>query len=163
MAEYFEKRKYLDDWMNEIAYDFKELDYNNLPKNWINDTPYVEDMYGDVISENELRYDGELPLENLWLGVTCESEDYIYRIHELLKIPAKIHFVSFEPILSEIYIPKRMLYQINWVITGPETGTRKRPCKKEWIESLYEQCKSANVPFFDKKNILGKNIQQFPI
>ena len=111
---------------------------------------------------NTFKYDKEFPPKNLWIGVTCESEDYIYRIHELLKILAKIYFVSFEPILSEIYIPKRMLYQIDWVIVGPETGTEKRPYKKEWIESLYEQCKSANVPFLDKKNVLGKNIQQYP-
>jgi protein gp37 len=55
--------------------------------------------------------------------------------------------------------------KINWVIAGPLTGhgPEKIFCKKEWIESLYEQCKSANVPFFDKKNVLGKNIQQYPI
>jgi protein gp37 len=177
MAEYFEKRKYLDDLMNEIAYDFKELDYNNLPKNWINDTTYVEDMYGDVISENELRYDGELPLENLWLGVTAENQEMAdQRIPILLQIPSKVHFVSFEPLLSNInllqscqikfinWIKNNVTqYGLDWIIAGQETGHGKRPTLKKWIESLYEQCKSANIPFFDKKNVLSKNIQQYPI
>jgi len=37
-----------------------------------------------------------------------------------------------------------------------------RPFKKEWIESIYMQCKEAGIPFFDKKNILGLNLKQFP-
>ena len=126
--------------------------------------------------EQELYFYDEIinmwPLENVWLGVTCESEDYIYRIHELLKIQAKIHFVSFEPLLSDIKIPwydgwiptynnpdnnnfdnpaEPIIASLNWVIAGPETGHGKRPCRKKWIK-----------PFFDKKNILGKNIQQYP-
>ena len=41
--------------------------------------------------------------------------------------------------------------EISWVICGPETGPKARPCKPEWIEDLYEQCKVAGVPFFDKR------------
>lgn len=49
---------------------------------------------------------------------------------------------------------------INWVIAGPETGPGARECKPEWIEDLYEQCKAAGVPFFDKrKNYLAR---EFP-
>lgn len=55
---------------------------------------------------------------------------------------------------------KRNILQL--IIAGPETGQGKRECKKEWIESLYEQNKAAGISFFDKKNILGKNIKQFP-
>ena len=39
---------------------------------------------------------------------------------------------------------------LDWVIAGPETGPGARECKPEWIEDLYEQCKAAGVPFFDK-------------
>jgi protein gp37 len=142
-------------------------------------------------SENPLDYYGPLP--NLWLGVTCENQEMAdKRIPILLQIPAKVRFVSCEPLLEEILLKQQwknylegwdteigcrsdingypepcpeqiQTNKIDWVITGPETGFRKRPCKKEWIESLYEQCKSANVPFFDKKNVLGKNIKQYPI
>lgn len=139
--------------------------------------------------EQELYFYDEIinmwPLENVWIGVTAENQEMAdKRIPILLQIPAKIRFVSCEPLLSDIKIPwydgwiptynnpdnnnfdnpaEPMIVSLNWVIAGPETGYGKRPYKKEWIESLYEQCKSANVPFFDKKNILEKNIQQFPI
>ena len=163
--------------MNEIVYDFDELDYNNRPKNWINDISFVEDQYGDVSTETDLRYDGELPLENLWLGVTTENQEMAdKRIPILLQIPAKVRFVSCEPLLSNISLLRacqikfinwiknnETQYGLNWVICGEETGKGSRPMLKKWIESLYEQCKVANVLFFDKKNILSKNIKQFPI
>lgn len=118
----------------------------------------------------------EYPLPNLWLGVTVENQKHKNRILDLLKCRAKIRFVSCEPLLSEInlypfldeYIgPSETMHYdwlngLNWVIAGPETGPGKRPMKKEWIELLYNQCQHYKVPFFDKKNILGKNIQQYP-
>jgi protein gp37 len=141
--------------------------------------------------EQELYFYDEIinmwPLENVWIGVTAENQEMAdKRIPILLQIPAKVRFVSCEPLLNDIqltYVDNSIRYEyltgwkfdinkpsdfdtankLNWIIAGPETGPLKRPCKKEWIESLYEQCKSANVPFFDKKDILGKNIQQYPI
>lgn len=132
------------------------------------------------------------PKNNVWIGVTAENQEMAdQRIPILLQIPTKVRFVSCEPLLEEILLKQQwknylegwdteigcrsdingypepcpeqiQTNKINWVIAGPETGYGKRPCKKEWIESLYEQCKSANVPFFDKKNVLGKNIKQYP-
>jgi protein gp37 len=51
---------------------------------------------------------------------------------------------------------------LDWVICGPETGPGKRLMKNEWILDLYQQCTDAGVPFFDKKNVLGLNLKQFP-
>lgn len=119
--------------------------------------------------------------ENIFWGTTIENQNNIKRIEDLLRIQAKIHFISAEPLLSNLdlsyYLPiksysscpenKKEFYNIHrsidWLIAGPETGPGKRPMQKEWIESLYDQCKVANVPFFDKKNILGLNLQQYPI
>jgi protein gp37 len=42
------------------------------------------------------------PLPNLWLGVTVENADYLWRIGRLLQIPAAVRFVSLEPLLGEI-------------------------------------------------------------
>ncbi len=122
--------------------------------------------------------------DNVWLGVTCENQEMAdKRIPILLQTPAKVRFVSCEPLLNDIWIPASTISllstggrasngsyspgvyveKINWVIAGPETGPGARPMKREWIASLYEQCEAANVPFFDKKNVLGLNIQQYPI
>jgi protein gp37 len=43
--------------------------------------------------------------------------------------------------------------RIDWVVCGPETGKHKRPCDPEWIADLYDQCKAAGVPFFDKRKV----------
>ncbi len=48
-------------------------------------------------------------------------------------------------------------YKLDWVIVGPETGPKARPCKIEWIESIVDQCKDANVPCFVKKVPVRKN------
>jgi len=59
--------------------------------------------------------------------------------------------------------PQILNPKIDWIISGPETGPKARPMKIEWIENLYNQCKEANIPFFDKRNSLGQNIKQYPI
>ena len=112
-------------------------------------------------------------MENIWLGVTAENQQTAdERIPILLQIPAAVRFVSGEPMLEEIdlapylggyYLGEQSLGRrsaLDWVICGPETGPGARECKPEWIEDLYEQCKAAGVPFFDKrKNYLAR---EFP-
>ena len=121
-------------------------------------------------------------IPNLWLGVTAENQKRAdERISILLQIPAAIRFVSVEPMLNSIDIRNYVLpphttlglngetkyytpylnSRLDWVIVGPETGPGKRECKPEWIEDLYDQCKAAGVPFFDKskKNWIAR---EFP-
>lgn len=80
------------------------------------------------------------------------------RIPILLQIRAKVRGVSVEPMLSYIDISNNLstywddsVAGISWIIAGPETGPRSRPCPEGAIENLYEQCKGVGVPFFDKR------------
>jgi protein gp37 len=95
------------------------------------------------------------PLHNVWLMTTCESQDYVWRIHELLKVPAVVHGVSIEPMLSQVTLPPEFLAlgSSAWVITGGESGNRKdlRPTPIEWFRDLREQCNGARLPFFFKQ------------
>lgn len=107
---------------------------------------------------------GKFP-PHIWFGVTTENQVMAdERIPILLSIPAAKHFVSVEPMLGPLFgvdgkIAQRMkrdstLYPadaIDLVIAGPETGPSARPCKPEWLEDLWRQCKAAGVPFFDKR------------
>ena len=117
----------------------------------------------------------EFPLPNIYLGVTAENQKRAdERIPTLVQIPAKVRFISIEPILSEVNIEKYLTEQgwcpsepgLEWVIVGAETGPGKRPAKSEWIENIIEQCKVAKVPLFMKPNLEpyydGKLIQEFP-
>ena len=104
-------------------------------------------------------------LQNVWLGVSVETEKYLHRVNALNEIPATIRFVSLEPLLEEMHI-EDYLKRLQWVICGPETGSRRRPCKREWIESIIKQCDAAGVPVFIKTFPLnGKilhDVNQFP-
>jgi len=87
--------------------------------------------------------------DNIWLGVTVESQDYIYRIQDLIETPAKTKFISFEPLLSEIsYFP---VQNIDWVIVGGESGPKSREMKKEWVYEIRNQCLDAGISFFFKQ------------
>jgi hypothetical protein len=42
------------------------------------------------------------PLPNVWLGVTVENADYTWRVKDIFRIPAAVHWVSAEPLLGRI-------------------------------------------------------------
>lgn len=87
--------------------------------------------------------------DNIWMGVTVESAKYIGRIENLRQTGAKIKFVSFEPLLSEI--TDLDLRGINWAIVGGESGPGARPMEEEWVLEIRQQCSENNVPFFFKQ------------
>jgi len=86
---------------------------------------------------------------NIWLGTTIESPKYLYRIDYLKQAPAKVKFLSLEPLLADI--PNLPLDYIDWVIVGGESGPGARPMKKEWVINIKKQCEKAGVPFFFKQ------------
>lgn len=86
---------------------------------------------------------------NAWLGVSVELPMYYGRIEELVKIPAKGHFVSAEPLLADL--PNMPLRDIEWVICGGESGPNFRPMEEEWVRDIKLQCERANIAFFYKQ------------
>ena len=86
---------------------------------------------------------------NIWMGVSVEKEDYLFRIAELRKTPAKIKFLSLEPLLGPL--PNLKLRGIDWVIVGGESGPGARPMDPEWAFDIRDQCQAAGVAFFFKQ------------
>ena len=41
---------------------------------------------------------------------------------------------------------------LDWVVIGGESGRGHRPMKIEWLESIVEECREANVPVFVKQD-----------
>ncbi len=41
---------------------------------------------------------------------------------------------------------------IDWVIVGGESGSGARPMHPDWVRSIRDQCKAADVPFFFKQH-----------
>lgn len=90
-----------------------------------------------------------VPLPNVWLGTSVESEDRMSRVDLLRRVPAAVRFLSLEPLLGPL--PSLDLSGIGWVITGGESGPRARPIDPEWVRDIRDQCVEAGVPFFHKQ------------
>jgi len=86
---------------------------------------------------------------NIWMGVTVEDYKAKRRIDFLRRTSAAIKFLSCEPLISDL--GKLELEKINWVIVGGESGPKSRPIKEDWVLDIYNQCKSADIPFFFKQ------------
>lgn len=123
----------------------------------------------DIVDRIDAWISGErIPL-NVWVGTSVEDQTRAdERIPALLQIPAVGRFLSVEPLLGDVDVERRhrphsqdgrpmwptsepMLFGIDWVIIGGESGPGARPCNVNWIRSLVRQCKDASVPVFVKQ------------
>ncbi len=109
-------------------------------------------------------------LPNVWLGVSVEDQAAAdERIPLLLRTPAAVRFVSFEPLLGRIELGRGIgrahgpeyhdkygpctCYsdqRLDWIIAGGESGPGARPMHADWVRGLRDQCIEAEVPFFFK-------------
>jgi len=86
---------------------------------------------------------------NVWMGVSIENDDYVFRSDDLRTTGAVIKFLSLEPLLGPL--PNINLTGIDWVIVGGESGPRARPIKKDWVIDIRDQCSASSTPFFFKQ------------
>lgn len=87
--------------------------------------------------------------ENVWMGVSVESQEFSERIDDLRSTPAAIKFVSLEPLLGPL--PELNLGGIHWAIVGGESGPGSRAMDKSWVINIRDQCANAKVAFFFKQ------------
>ncbi len=93
--------------------------------------------------------DGFPVLENVWLGTSVESQDYVGRIDFLRDTPAYIRFISFEPLLGRV--SDANMIGIHWAIVGGESGPGARSMAETWVEDIRELCSDQGVAFFFKQ------------
>lgn len=94
----------------------------------------------------------DLPLPNVWLGVSAErQQEWDERKEHLRATPAAVRFASFEPLLGTIIEPQPISDFIQWAIVGGESGPGARPMHRDWAISLRDQCTAAGVAFFFKQ------------
>lgn len=128
------------------------------------------------------------PIPNAWWGTTVENQEQARkRIPWLLEIPARVRFLSMEPLLEGVDLeriaivepkpphgpgaylnaltghiagPDDMGPRVDWVIVGGESGPGARPFDLRWARDIQRQCRSAGVAFFCKQ--LGSDPRQAP-
>jgi protein gp37 len=104
------------------------------------------------------------PPEHIWMGTSVgDQESADTRIPQLLTIPAKIRFLSCEPLLGPVNLLRHCNLQagahqqfrhvkcVDWVIAGGESGKNARPMHPDWATSLRDQCKRVDTAFFFKQ------------
>ena len=134
----------------------------------------------DVLAD-DLRAGGLWPLQGVWLGVSVEDQRRAdERIPWLLNTPASIRFLSCEPLLGSLDLTDFQPFHeicycqeepngckprfaigcpetgIDWVIVGAESGPQARPMDDDWVRSLRDQCRDADVPFFFKQRVTAQ-------
>ena len=98
------------------------------------------------------------PLQNVWIGATiCNQAEADRDIPKLLSVPARVRFLSIEPMMGPINLDAWPLYGederplLHWIICGGESGPHARPMHPEWARSLRDQCAAAGTPFLFKQ------------
>jgi len=144
MADVFENRRDLDPWRERLW----ELIEETPHLNWLLLTKRPE----HVLAMVPRPWRTLLPA---WLGVTYDDKGP-ERLDALAQIPARIRFVSLEPLLAPVNLrPWLERGVLDWVIAGAESGPRARPMNEDWVRALRDQCFPANVPFFYKQRLVG--------
>lgn len=87
--------------------------------------------------------------ENVWMGVSVESSEYLWRLGVLRDIPSQTRFISAEPLLGPL--DEIDLSGISWLIAGGESGVGHRSLNPEWVLALRDACRSQDVAFFFKQ------------
>ncbi len=117
-----------------------------------------------------------------WIGSTiCNQAEADRDIPKLLEVPARVRFLSIEPMLGPVDLTRLPLSatrydaligsmpanahinalrgfnengnrtRVDWVICGGESGPHARPMDPDWARSLRDQCQAAGVPFLFKQ------------
>jgi protein gp37 len=96
------------------------------------------------------RIAGGLPWPtNVWMGVSIESREFAWRADYLREVPAAVRFISAEPLLGSLeYVD---LQDIDWVISGGESGAGHRPIDEAWVRELRDRCRAHGIAFFHKQ------------
>ena len=103
--------------------------------------------------------------DNVWAGTSVESQKYAPRIDCLLRVPAKVRFISAEPLLEPLNIKPYFFkctgcgqipcdcegVAIQQVIIGGESGPGARPMSLNWARDIVEQCDTSGVAAFVKQ------------
>lgn len=157
---------------------------SEVPKEWrdrfwklVKDTPWLEWqlLTKRHISRDIMPEDWGFGYPNVWLGVSVESKGYEYRVADLIKIPAKIHWVSAEPLLEDLDWAGMSYLGIDWFVVGGESDQshKAREFRVDWASNALRECHVFNSKVFvkqlgsnsglDLKDRHGANINEFPI
>lgn len=88
---------------------------------------------------------------NVWAGTTCEDQKRAdVRIRHLQHVPARVRFLSCEPLLERVDLGG-MLDGIHWVIVGGESGGGARRFDTCWADAIVDAARVAGAAIHVKQ------------
>lgn len=105
----------------------------------------------------DIGYDGPLeclkwPLPNVWLGVSCENQEWADARREPMRRLAGegwLTWVSYEPALGLVRWDGWEF--IRWLVSGGESGQRARPSHLDWHRAARDWCEPRGIPYHFKQ------------
>ena len=106
--------------------------------------------------------------DNVWVGTTVESRQYLPRLDLLRRIKAKIRWVGFTPLLEDI--GDISLKGIQLASVGGESGKNSRPFDDDWARRILLICRRDGAAFsflgstgFEDDFLDGKQYHEYPV
>jgi protein gp37 len=121
----------------------------------IRETPHLTYQ---ILTKRPDRIAAHLPLDwgegwsNVWLGVSVENQRFAERAALLAKLPARVRFISAEPLLGPVVFGSA-LDGIHWIIAGGESGpdSERRPMDLDWARGVRDQAVGRGIAFHLKQ------------
>ena len=90
---------------------------------------------------------------HVWLGATVENmAEARRRIPILVRVPARVHWLSVAPLLEPLDLRPWLGSDIDWIVVGGETGAKDaRYMEPDWARDLRDQCRDTGATFFLKQ------------
>ena len=136
--------------MSDLFHDEVPLEYIQSVFNVMNQADWHQYQVLTKRAERLEALSGQLPWRpHIWMGVSVENADYLWRVDHLRHTNAHVKFLSIEPLLGPLGSVN--LRGIDWVIVGGESGPGARPMNPEWVTDIRDQCVREGVAFFFKQ------------
>jgi protein gp37 len=151
-----------DEWIEEVFKACEDAPWHTYmfltknPSRYFSFKPYMKDNYmfgcttGDKICDKTV-YNGDGSF--IASDVHCDSDIMGFFQNS---------FLSLEPLRSDAGNDIN-LAGIDWVIIGQQTGPGAISPKDEWVQSIIDQCKEADIPVYVKSPLYEKfPVQELP-
>jgi protein gp37 len=136
--------------MSDLFYEEIPVEYIQRLFGVMRDTPQHTYQILTKRSERLLDLDPEIEWpDNVWMGVSVENNDYLYRQEHLKQTNARIKWASVEPLIGPLdnFCPTGL----DWIVVGGESGPSARPMEGKWVTDIRDRCLKSRVPFFFKQ------------
>jgi protein gp37 len=140
---------------------------NKAPRSWrdelaqlIHDTPNLDWL---MLTKRIENFDKLAPWRrhdvpsHVWIGVTCENQEWFDRRYKYLDDINAIRFISYEPALGPLKVGAA---RPDWIICGGESGPGARLMKPKWVRTLRDECANLGIAFFLKQ--IGSDHSRWP-